>query len=188
MPIRPTGAVLVTAIALAGCGTPSGGSGAAAGACGPVLESTPVPASHVDVGTHLDYATTPPTSGAHWSVPPDIDRTFYTAADRPPVEQLVHAEEHGWTMVWYDETVAADEQQLATLRSLTTGLQQVGVRKVVAVPWTDADGPLDSGHLTLTHWGATRAYRQSCAAVSPFGVVAFVAEHAYTDSPEPDAR
>ena len=58
--------------------------------------------------TPVSYQTTPPSFGPHNPVPADQGNHFFTADDRPPVEVLVHNLEHGWTIVWYDETVAAD--------------------------------------------------------------------------------
>ena len=35
-------------------------------------------------------------------------RKFYTSDDRPAVATLVHNLEHGFTLLWYDETIADD--------------------------------------------------------------------------------
>ncbi len=164
---------------------PTGPASQSAVTCGSVAESEPDPPEHVAVGTALEYAAAPPTSGRHWSQWPDLDRTLYTAADRPPVEQLVHSEEHGWTVVWYDETIAGDPAQLIVLQDLATLLAEAGPAKVVVVPWTSDDGRLDFGHLAMTHWGADTAYRQFCDGVDPATILAFATDHPYTDSLEP---
>jgi len=154
--------------------------------CGPVAESEPDAAEHVDDGTDIEYESAPPTSGPHWARYPALDRTFYMAQDRRPVEELVHSLEHGWTIIWYDETVAADRAQLASLQELATQLGESGPEKVVVVSWTSEDGPLDAGHLAMTHWGAEMAYRQFCDGVDRAAVLRFTADHPYTDSPEPN--
>lgn len=153
--------------------------------CTPVEETAPVPPEHVADGVDLDYGTAPPTSGMHWAQWPTLDRSFYTTADRPAVEALVHSQEHGWTILWYDETLAADGEQLAQLRDLAAEFVADGPPKVVVVPWDSADGPLDSGHLAMTHWGADTAYRQFCDALDTDTVRTFVTDHPYTDSREP---
>lgn len=189
------GAVVALAALCPSCGaaadltattpSPSSLSAPTAFSCGPVEESEPDPAEHVDDGTDIEYESAPPTSGPHWADYPVLDRPFYTAQDRPAVEQLVHSQEHGWTIVWYDETVAADQAQLASLRELATQLAVSGPEKVVVVPWGYEDGPLESGHVAMTHWGAESAYRQFCDGVDPTTVVRFAEDHPYTDSPEP---
>lgn len=157
----------------------------AATSCTPVEESEPIPPEHVANGDDLEYETAPPTSGLHWAQWPTLDRPFYTLADRPAVEALVHSQEHGWTIVWYDETLAADAAELTQLRDLAEDFAADGPPKVVVVPWDPADGPLDSGHLALTHWGADTAYRQFCDALDTDTVRTFVTDHPYTDSREP---
>ena len=52
---------------------------------------------HVD--TKVDYETVPPSHGAHFAAPAVSDRKFYTAADRPELETLVHNLEHGYTVL-----------------------------------------------------------------------------------------
>ena len=37
-----------------------------------------------------------------------IDERFYTKDSRPELEALVHNLEHGFTILWYDETAADD--------------------------------------------------------------------------------
>jgi hypothetical protein len=185
----------LAALLLSGCGAaadlvaPTPSTSATTGvSCGPVEESEPEPADHVEDGTDIEYESAPPASGPHWGVAPVLVRPFYTSQDRPPVEQLVHSLEHGWTIVWYDDTVAADQAQLASLQNLARQLAESGPEKVVVVPWESEDGPLDSGHLAMTHWGAEVAYRQFCDGVDPAAVLRFAEEHPYTDSPEPTGQ
>jgi hypothetical protein len=97
------------------------GVSAAAAQCDPVTNDPVDSATHVGPGTggstesitHVNYSTVPPGGGNHFLTPEPIDRHFYTAEDRPPIENLVHNLEHGYTILWYDSTVTGD--QLTTL-------------------------------------------------------------------------
>ena len=87
-------------------------------------------------------------------------RKFYTAQDRPALGTLVHNEEHGYTILWYDDSVAGDSTQMAQIRAIadkfagTSDLRD----KFKAVPWTEKDGkPFPSGqHIAFTHWSVGR--------------------------------
>jgi hypothetical protein len=72
---------------------------------------------HVADGTKEKYKTVPPSYGPHWATPVLSSRPFYTAKDRPEMEQLVHNLEHGYTIVWYDSTIKGD--QLTALKDLS---------------------------------------------------------------------
>ena len=69
-------------------------------------------------------------------------RKFYTEGDRPELGALVHNLEHGYTILWYDETVADDADQMDRARGIadkfagTSNLRY----KFKAVPWTETDG------------------------------------------------
>ena len=83
-------------------------------------------------------------------------RKFYTAQDRPALGTLVHNLEHGYTILWYDDTVAKDSDQMDQIRAIadkfagTTDLRD----KFKAVPWTADDGKAfpDGQHIAFTHW------------------------------------
>ncbi len=72
--------------------------------------------NHVAQGTEVVYETAPPAFGAHWNVagvaPAPFTEKFYDADDRPPLEALVHNLEHGYTILWYDESIADDAGQI----------------------------------------------------------------------------
>ena len=78
------------------------GVSADAAGCGDITT-----AGAADQGQHLDgqeidyteYGPTPPAFGAHWGNTADFGRTFYTDADRPEVQRLVHNLEHGYTVL-----------------------------------------------------------------------------------------
>src|SRR3712207_3728768 len=81
-----------------------------AAGCDPVSEQ---PASgnqdHVDEGTKVTYTEFPPASGQHYPSPAPFAKRFYTMADRPPVETLVHNLEHGYTIAWYRDGAPASQ-------------------------------------------------------------------------------
>ena len=89
------------------------GVSAADASCSPVHTTpgtnTQALRTHVQDGTVEKYATVPPSFGPHWSQPIYPARQFYTARDRPEMEQLVHNLEHGYTILWYDDTIKGDQ-------------------------------------------------------------------------------
>lgn len=86
----------------------------------------------------VTYADAPPAFGKHWPVWAAFGRPFYSS-DRPEVSQLVHNLEHGFTIAWYDETAAEDEELLDELELIATDFQSEQER-FVAVPWRSEDG------------------------------------------------
>jgi hypothetical protein len=165
--------------------------------------------SHVPTGTPVEYTTAPPAFGAHWNeagvAPAPFARKFYTEDDRPELESLVHNLEHGYTILWYDDTVAGDEDQMQELRAIARKLAGTSNfrTKFIAAPWTseDANGKEfpDGQHISFTHWsaggedaaqGSTDAQVgvwQYCSDVSGAALEEFMLEYPYTDSPEPAA-
>ena len=71
---------------------------------------------HVPTGSQVTYSTAPPAFGSHWNeqgtAPAPFNRKFYTEKDRPELEALVHNLEHGYTILWYDESIADDADEL----------------------------------------------------------------------------
>lgn len=169
--------------------------------------------NHIATGTEQTYTTAPPAFGPHWNeanvAPADMSRKFYTAGDRPDLEALVHNLEHGYTIVWYDDTVSEDE--LNVLRAV--GDKFAGTSnfryKFIAAPWTAADAKetavagdkkteFPSGtHIAMTHWYADAANPteastqkgvfQYCDAVSGEAIKDFMEKYPYTSSPEAQA-
>jgi hypothetical protein len=145
---------------------------------------------HREDGEKLDYEQVPPSSGPHWNTPALSSRKFYTADDRPPTEQLVHNLEHGYTILWYDDTI--EGAQLDTIRDLAESAaaqDQAGpTGKFIAVAWDDSYGSFPEGkHVALSHWGATEGHRQLCGRASGEAVQEFMEQFPYSDSPEPNA-
>ena len=175
--------------------------GAPASACGDV-ETQPADGNqeHVPEGTPVQYEESPPAFGAHYDTPDTMERKLYTAEDRPDLRELVHNLEHGYTLVWYDETIANDDEAMTELRAVAN--QFPGTDnfryKFKAVPWTEEDGePFPDGqHVALTHWSAGGAGNTAvadqvgvwpyCSEFSGEALSSFMEEYPYFDSPEPN--
>ena len=156
---------------------------------------------HVPQGTPVEYDDAPPAFGQHWDVWDGMERKLYTTADRPELGELVHNLEHGYTILWYDETVAEDGEMMDDLRGIASKLQGTSdLRdKFKAVPWTSEDGKEfpDGQHVALTHWsvggaGTTDPEKQVgvwqyCEAPSGAALEKFMVDYPYMDSPEPNA-
>jgi hypothetical protein len=155
---------------------------------------------HRPVGTRISYPDAPPADGPHYPTPAAFDRKFYTAGDRPALEYLVHNLEHGYTLLWYDGTVAGDKPQLAQVRAISTKFEGSKLTdKFIAVPWTSKDGPAfpNGKHVAITHWSAggdpsdvkkQKGAWQYCGEPSGEAVSDFTKRYPYTDSPEPQGQ
>ena len=183
-----------TAAGLAAIGAPLADAG-----CDPVAEN---PASgnqdHVAEGTKVSYAQSPPDSGKHYPSPATFTRHFYSAADRPDLETLVHNLEHGYTLAWYRADAPADE--IAALRSAaqTFGSETYDpTQKFIAAPYSTTDGAFPEGKdVVLARWTASadnpadqtqqKGVRQSCAKVSGPAIADFMAKYPVSSSPEPN--
>ncbi len=138
----------------------------------------------------ITYDTVPPTSGEHFVTPAQVnDRGFYTAADRPRIEQLVHNLEHGYTIVWYLPSVP--EADLEPLRTLAEKLRNENkYRKFLVAPWDTSRGKFAGGKdFALSHWSAGpkqgeagTGRRQFCSKVSGEAVVTFLDAYPSKDS------
>ena len=173
--------------------------GAAADVCQEV-DTKPAVGSqdHVQPGTPIPYEDAPPAFGTHYDVWDTIERKLYTADDRPDVGELVHNLEHGYTILWYDETIADDEEQMQLLRAIAQKFtDDDNLRsKFKAAPWTESDGAAfpEGQHIAFTHWsvgdgeeGNQQGVWQYCSETSGAALEDFMTEYPYTDSPEPNA-
>lgn len=154
---------------------------------------------HRPLGSDLDYEQSPPAAGPHYPDWATLERKFYTADDRPLLGRLVHNLEHGYSILWYDETIAEDDEKLDQVRAIADEFQgETYENKFIAVPWTAEDGdPFpDGAHIALTHWSmggkndvpeGQHGVTQYCAEPSGEVVAGFVEDWPYTDSPEPGA-
>ncbi len=173
--------------------------GAPASVCQDV-ETKPAKGSsdHVPTGTPVPYEESPPAFGPHWNeqgvAPAAVDREFYTS-DRPELESLVHNLEHGYNILWYDDSVASDEAALDEINGIAAKFADDGNfrNKFIAAPWTSEDGdPFPDGqHIAFTHWfkdpegDKQLGVWQYCSEVSGAALEDFMVEYPYTDSPEP---
>ena len=154
---------------------------------------------HKPEGSTISYADAPPAFGPHYPVTAGMSRKFYTEDDRPKIPYVVHNLEHGYTLLWYDETVAGNKDDLAAVKAIAAKFEgSKPTDKFIALPWTGKDGKaFPSGtHVALTHWSAggdvadpskQQGVWQYCAKPSGAVVGTFVKDYPYSDSPEPNA-
>jgi hypothetical protein len=182
-------------------GTPLDEIGANAGVCGEITEKEATGSGeHVPTGTQVEYDEAPPAFGSHWNeagVAPDpAANRYYTADGRPELESLVHNLEHGYTILWYDETAAEDSSQIAAIKAMAAALDDNdtnGRLKFKAVPWTKDDGEAfpKGQHIAFTHWRvdseAQKQYGiwQYCSEPSGEALEKFMDKYPFTDAPEP---
>jgi hypothetical protein len=144
--------------------------------------------AHVETGTTQAYETVPPSHGPHWDTPIFPAREFYTSADAPRMEQLVHNLEHGYTIVWYDNEIPV--KQLDVLRNIATSAREKDPTrgKFIVSKWDNGYGDFpDDMNVALVHWGAQDSYRQMCGQVSGEVIEQFVEDHPASNAPEPNA-
>ena len=176
------------------------GADLAGAACDPVAEDTATGnQDHVADGTPVTYDRTPPDSGPHYASPAPFTKRFYSAADRPAVEILVHNLEHGYTVVWYRaEAPQAQVDALSDIAKTFGSDDYDPADKFIAAPWSEADGgPFPEGkEIVLTRWTANPAnpadaatqqgVRQGCGVVSGAAIADFMTQYPVENSPEPN--
>ena len=161
---------------------------------------------HIPTDTPVVYEEAPPAFGPHWNefgvAPAPMDRKFYTDSDRPELESLVHNLEHGYTVVWYDETISDDDAALTELRAVARKFPGTDNYryKFIAAPWNaeDENGASfpEGQHVAFTPWsiggeGQTDASKQVgvwqyCSDFSGEALETFMLDYPYLDSPEPN--
>jgi hypothetical protein len=175
--------------------------GAAASVCGDInTKKATGTQQHVAAGTPVEYPDAPPAFGEHEEYPDSMTRKLYKESDRPRVEMLVHNMEHGYTILWYDETIADDDEQMVVLQGIADKMKGTSNMrlKFKAVPWLKEDGNAfpDGQHVAFTHWakeseenGAKKdeavGVWQYCSKPSGEALNDFMLEYDYTNSPEP---
>jgi len=170
--------------------------------CGAVLRE---PAG--DAGNHIDdepigYGAAPPSFGDHRSRWEVRALTYYDVENRPEAPVLVHNLEHGYNILWYDQTVVDDSAALAHVREIADDYATLGRSRdpgtaFIAAPWTDEDGSAFPGgmHYALTHWYADPTDRTGsrddelgltryCAGISAEVVQQWMVDHPLKDAPE----
>lgn len=165
---------------------------------------------HVSETQQVTYDHSPPAFGSHWNVaglaPAAFDRKFYTKDDRPELESLVHNLEHGYNILWYDDTIAEDDTAMDELRAIAAKYSGTSNfrEKVIVAPFTKADDEESGGdwpkdtHIAFTHWsvggaGETDTSKQVgvwqyCGGVSGAAFEQFTLDYPYLDSPEPTVQ
>jgi len=183
--------------------------GADASVCGKVTKKPANGSSdHVPETQQVTYEDAPPAFGSHWNVaglaPATFDRKFYSSNDRPELESLVHNLEHGYTILWYDESISGDElNEIEGIADKFTGGDFNQRYKFIAAPWTKEDeaesGKFPDGqHVAFSHWSAggtgeedtskQEGVWQYCSAPSGAALKTFMTDYPFSDSPEPDAQ
>ncbi len=187
------------------------GASASAAGCTEIKEADATGAGQ-HVTTPVTYETSPPSFGPHNPTPANIGIHMYTAEDRPDVEVLVHNLEHGWTIAWYDESIADDKEQMKLLEATADKFDAHGSDpefNLIIAPWLSKDqggGVIPDGkHIAFTHWsihqpkfdasvfeGAQEAETdipsfgesQYCSEFSGGALADFMKKYPYDDSPE----
>ena len=165
---------------------------AAAAACQPIKKKDAEGSGqHIEPGTPINYPDSPPAFGKHWGnyLSGSEIKNQYAVADRPPLERLVHSLEHGYTLLWYDETIGKDTAAMDDLDSIAERFP-VG-DKFMVVPWTKDDGDAfpDSAHIALTHWTGPNNQEgiwEYCGKVSGPVVQKFTEDYESDNAPEPN--
>ncbi len=155
---------------------------------------------HRPTGEQIEYEDAPPAFGAHWNeggvAPVPIDERFYNKDSRPELEALVHNLEHGFTVLWYDESMSDDADTMGEIRAIAKKLSTSDTNNrlsFIAAPWTSEDGKdfPDGQHIAFTHWSADQATGKSegvwqyCSAPSGEALEQFMKDYPYYDAPEP---
>jgi hypothetical protein len=158
-------------------------------------------------GTHIDdepisYDAAPPSFGDHRSRWEVRANSFYAVANRPAVPVLVHNLEHGYNILWYDQTVIDDPEALDRVRAIaeeyaTLDREPDPATAFIAAPWTPADGPgfPEGVNYALTHWYADPTDRTSsradelgltryCTDVSAAVIRQWMDDYPLSDAPE----
>lgn len=115
------------------------------------------------------------------------------------MEILVHNLEHGYTVLWYDQSAGdAKKSDLEALAKVANRVDAAAGKFIVSA-WDPSYGPLPTGKkFALSHWSATfgpdkatvasqEGNRQLCGDLSGEVVKAFIEKHPRTASPEPNA-
>jgi hypothetical protein len=173
---------------------------AAAAACDPpTTDKAGGNGNHVDPSKtpKITYSTVPPSNGPHFAQPSISDRRFFTAADRPKIEVLVHNLEHGYTVLWYDQSAGdAKKAELQELAKVANKIDATADKFIISA-WDPSYGALPAGKkFALSHWSATLSpdqssvvsqagHRQLCGDLSGEIVKAFVQKFPHTSAPEP---
>jgi hypothetical protein len=171
------------------------GASASAASCDKVIDDKAgVAQDHQPDGTMIPYAVSPPSSGPHYNTWAPFGKKFYTTEDRPPVPNLVHNLEHGYTILWYRDTLPKD--QIDQIEQISKAkLPDSSLGKFIAAPFKETDGTAwpEGKQVAFSHWsgnaqGATDAFghRQFCGSVSGEALNQFMDKYPAMDAQEPN--
>ncbi|MGL5828694.1 MAG: DUF3105 domain-containing protein [Angustibacter sp.] len=146
--------------------------------------------------TKVKYTTVPPAFGQHFVQPEFPNRQFYTSVDRPKIENLVHNLEHGYSILWYDNTIKGAD--IDALKAITreANKSRNALNKFIVSSWDDSYGKFPAGkHIAISHWSADAkdtskqtGHRLLCGKVSGEAVAKFIADYPLTSAPEAGAQ
>ena len=151
---------------------------------------------HKPDGTVIPYPVSPPSSGPHYAVWAPLSKKFYADSDRPPVPNLVHNLEHGYTILWYNEETMKKQDQVDLIEKISKAkLPDSSNGKFIAAPFKTSDGadwPAGK-NIAFSHWsgmaqdGKTAfGHRQFCNTVSGEALKNFMDKYPSTDAQEPN--
>nr|WP_202886679.1 DUF3105 domain-containing protein [Kribbella sandramycini] len=149
---------------------------------------------HKPEGTVIDYSVSPPSSGPHYADWAPFSKKFYTLDDRPAIPNLVHNLEHGYTILWYRDTLP--DEQKSQIESISKAkLPDSTNGKFIAAPFRVTDGkewPAGK-NVAFSHWsgnkpGSDKAFghRQFCGSVSGEALTQFMDKYPAADAQEPN--
>jgi hypothetical protein len=149
---------------------------------------------HEPDGTNIKYSVSPPSSGSHYATWAPFDKKFYSLDDRPPVPNLVHNLEHGYTILWYNEATATNADQAALIEKISKAkLPDVSNGKFIAAPFKSTDGTAwpAGKNIAFAHWsggaeGQALGHRQFCGSVSGEALQQFLEKYPALDAQEPN--
>jgi hypothetical protein len=149
---------------------------------------------HEPDGTDIKYSVSPPSSGSHYATWAPFDKKFYSLADRPPVPNLVHNLEHGYTILWYNEATAKNADQAALIETISKAkLPDAANGKFIAAPFKSTDGAAwpAGKNIAFTHWsagaeGQAMGHRQFCGSLSGEALQQFLEKYPALDAQEPN--
>lgn len=181
------------------------GAKASAAACGEVVTDAAEQYTEHETqeGIVIPYKHSPPTSGRHYVTPAAFEKKFYDKGDRPPISTLVHNLEHGYTILWYNDTIAADKKQLDQLERMAKGKFPAEAEgKFIAAPFHASEGAAwpAGKNVAFAHWGGPsdtsseekakttqQSHLQYCGSVSGQALSEFIKKFPAGDAPEPGA-
>ncbi len=146
--------------------------------------------------TKIKYSTVPPAFGQHFVTPEFPNRQFYTANDRPKMENLVHNLEHGYSVLWYDDTIQGADIGALKAIAREANKSRNALNKFIVTQWDESYGKFPAGkHIAISHWSADakdttnqEGHRLLCGKVSGEAVAKYIADYPLTSAPEAGAQ